>query len=162
MVTNAKEGNANAYAARIMFDWTELLHLEASFALSEKAGGIAGQTSYKFNTTIGTIDPTVFSFTAQYAINNMFEPTIKHIQATSTKGTGALQTELGNSYLGLNIYLNPFNTKMDKNSKRKRNMQKLVLNYIIASEDTVNTTTPWNGMGGYKDNACIFQYQVGF
>ena len=206
-VTNAKEGNANAYAARIMFDWTELLHLEASYAMSEKAGGIAGQTSYKFNTTTGAIDPTVlskdsedytsydigvdshffdganvkveyiqghnikgkkdvdetaFSFTAQYAINNIFEPTIKHIQATSTKGTGVTQTELGNSYLGLNIYLNPFTFKMDRNSKRKRNMQKLVLNYIIASGDTADAAIPWSGMGGYKDNAWIFQYQVGF
>lgn len=202
-VINAKEGNGNSYAVRVMFDWTELLHLEASYALSENAGGIKGQKTYDYNATTGgfpqtinpkdtedyssydigldshfldganvkveyitghnikgkkDVDETAASVTMQYAINNMFEPSIKHIQATSTKGTGADTTNLGNTYVGLNIYVNPFDAKMDRNSKRKRNMQKLVLNYIIASGDT----TKWNGMGGYKDNAWVVQYQVGF
>jgi len=54
-VTNAKEGNGNSYAVRGMFDWTELLHVEASYALSQNAGGIAGQTVYKFDPVSGTI-----------------------------------------------------------------------------------------------------------
>ena len=203
VVTNAKEGNGNSYAARVMFDWTELLHLEASYALSEKAGGSKGQTTYKYDTTTGAIPGTVltkdtedyksydigldssflhganvkveyinghnlkgkkdvdqdaFSFTAQYAINNMWEPTIKHIQTSETQGASADSHSIGNTYLGVNIFLNPFDAKMDRNSKRNRNAHKIVVNYIVASGDT----DTWKGVGGYKDNAWVLQYQVKF
>uniref|UniRef100_UPI00261A3E6C hypothetical protein n=1 Tax=Sulfurimonas sp. TaxID=2022749 RepID=UPI00261A3E6C len=202
-VTNAKEGNGNSYAIRGMFDWTELLHVEASYALSENAGGIKGQTTYKYDPTTGTVPGTILtkdtedyslytlgfdsSFmnganvkaeyisahnikgkkdydentltaSAQYAINDTFEPTIKHIQASAAKGTGASTYNLGNTYVGVNIYLNPFNNKMDRNSKRNRNAHKLVLNYIIASGDK----DKFAGLGGYKDNAWIMQWQVKF
>ena len=202
-VTNAKEGNGNSYAVRGMFDWTELLHVEASYGLSEKAGGVAGQTTYKYDGTTGTTPATVLtkntkdysiytfgvdsSFmnganvkaeymnahnikgiedydestimaSVQYAINNTYEPTIKHIQASAAKGTGASSYNLGNTYLGVNIYLSQFNHKMDRNSKRDRNAHKLVLNYVVASGDKEK----FNGLGGYKDNAWIVQWQVKF
>ena len=203
VVSNAKEGNGNSYAARIMFDWTELLHLEASYALSENAGGIAGQKTYKYDAATGTVPQTVLatdtedyesfdigldssflnganvkaeyinghnlkgkkdvdqdslSLTAQYAINNMWEPTIKHIMASETQGSGAATHNIGNTYVGVNIFLNPFDAKMDRNSKRNRNAHKVVLNYIVASGDT----DTWKGVGGYKDNAWVAQYQVKF
>jgi len=211
VVTNAKEGNGNAYAARVMFDWTELLHIEASYGVSENAGGVNGQQVYKadnslidangdsfaaFATTKLTadtqnyesydigfdssflnganikaeyinghnlkgkkdVDQDAFSFTAQYAINNRWEPTIKHIQASETQGNNVDTHNLGNTYLGVNIYLTPFDAKMDRNSKRNRNAHKIVLNYILASGDT----DTWKGIGGYKDNAWIVQYQIKF
>ena len=203
VVSNAKEGNGNSYAARVMFDWTELLHLEASYAVSENAGGIEGQTTYKYNSVDGTIpgtkltadsedyesfdigldssfldganvkaeyinghnlkgkkdvDQDSLSLTAQYAINNMWEPTIKHIMASETQGSGADTHDLGNTYVGVNIFLNPFDAKMDRNSKRNRNAHKVVVNYIVASGDT----DTWKGAGGYKDNAWVVQYQVKF
>ena len=205
-VTNAKEGNGNSYAARLMFDWSELLHLEASYALSENAGGVNGQKTYSYNAAAGTIpevslsadtedyesynigldshfaganvkfeyidahnikgkkdvDETALSATFTYALNDMFEPAIKHIQGSSTKGTNATQTKLGNTYIGLNIFLEPFTDKMNRSSKRKRNAHKLVLNYILASGDTTGATNEWSGLGGYKQDAWIFQYQVGF
>ena len=202
-VTNAKEGNGNSYAVRAMFDWTELLHMEASYALSEKAGGSSGQTTYKYDSGTGTIpakkltadtedyslytfgidssfmnganvkaeyinahnikgvkdyDEDTLTLSAQYAINNTFEPTIKHIQASATKGTTATSYSLGNTYLGVNIYFSQFNDKMDRNSKRNRNAHKLVLNYIVASGDKSN----FAGLGGYKDSAWIMQWQAKF
>ena len=204
-VSNAKEGNGNSYAARLMFDWTELLHFEASYALSEKAGGIKGQKTYKYDSDTGGIpetilaadtedyesfdigldshfaganvkveyidahnikgvkdyDETALSGTLTYAINKTFEPSVKHIQATSTKGTDATETKLGNTYVGVNIFLEPLTGKMNRSSKRKRNQHKLVLNYIVASGDTEGANI-WSGLGGYKDNGWIFQYQVGF
>jgi len=204
-VTNAQEGNGNAYAARVMFDWTELLHVEASYALSENAGGVKGQIIYDYNSTSGTIpaaallvdsedygsydigldshfldanvkieyisahnvkgkkdvDETAFSTTLTYAINETFEPALKHIQATSTKGTDVTQTDLGNTYFGLNIFLEPLAGTMSRSDKRKRNAHKLVLNYILATGDTSGVNI-WNGLGGYKQDAWIFQYQVGF
>jgi len=204
-VTNAKEGNGNSYAARVMFDWTEVFHLEASAAMSENAGGIDGQTTYSYVALNGTIpavkltantsnyysydigfdssfmdggnvkaeyiyahnvkgkqdhDETALSLSAQYAINNVYEPTIKHIQGSETSGTSAQTHNLGNTYLGLNIYLEPFNAKMDRNSKRNRNAHKLVLNYIVATGDT-STWAPTAG-GGYKKDAWIMQWQVKF
>jgi len=204
-VTNAKEGNANSYAARVMFDWTQILHIEASYALSQNAGGIKGQTLYKYNATTGTIpastllsssedyssydigldshfsntnikleyinahnikglkdnDEAALSTTLTYAINTKFEPALKHIEASSTKGTGVTTTHLGNTYIGLNIFLTPLTTFMSRNDKRKRNTHKLVLNYILATGNTVGTNK-WNGLGGYTEDAWIFQYQVGF
>ncbi|WP_457744938.1 porin [Sulfurimonas sp.] len=204
-VINAKEGNGNSYAARVMFDWTELIHVEASYALSENAGGVKGQTTYKYDpvtgTTPGTVlaadtedytsydigldsnflnggnfkaeyisghnvrgikdsDETALSFTAQYAINNMFEPTVKMIRGSETSGTNADTHNLVNTYFGLNIFISPFNDKMNRSSKRSRNAQKVVLNYIMASGDT-DTWKPTAG-GGYRANAWIMQWQAKF
>jgi hypothetical protein len=213
-VSGAKEGNGNSYAVRGMFDWTELLHIEASYGFSEKAGGAKGQTVYKasggfedangqsfaayatkkltedtedysnfdvaFDSNfmnganlkaeyisahnikgIKDYDETAFSITAQYAINNTFEPTIKHIQATATKGTDADSTTLGNTYFGLNIFFDKFDEKMSRNAKRKRNAHKVVLNYIYASGDT-NGDKVFSGLGGYKADAWIMQWQAKF
>lgn len=209
-VTNAKEGDGNAYAARIMFDWTEALHFEASYALSEKAGGVKGQTTYKFDNGltdangdsfaafatktldkdtedysnfdiafdshfsganikaeyisahnikgVKDYDEDVYTVTGTYAINEMFEPAFKHVQGSVTKGTDADTYTLGNTYLGLNVFLEPFNNKYSRKDKRARNAHKLVFNYIYASGDT----DKWNGIGGYKSDAWIVQYQVGF
>ncbi len=188
-VINAKEGNGNSYAVRGMFDWTELLHVEASYALSEKAGGVAGQGKLvedtedytNFNVAfdsnfmdganlkaeyfsaqnikgIKDYDEDVFSVTAQYAINNTFEPTIKHIQATATKGADADSTVLGNTYFGVNVFLDTFDGKMSRSAKRKRNAHKLVLNYVYASGDT----DKFSGLGGYKADAWIMQWQAKF
>ncbi len=189
-VTNAQEGNGNAYTARLMFDWTELLHVEGSYALSEKAGGIAGQGTLTANTEdyesyaigldssflnganvkaeymdghnikgIKDYDEATISLSAQYAINNMFEPTIKHIQGSAKKGTNADTTDLGNTYFGVNIFLSPFDNKMTRSAKRNRNAHKVVLNYIYASGDTDGT---WSGLGGYKADAWVMQWQVKF
>jgi len=203
-VTNAKEGNGNAYAARIMFDWTELLHMEASYALSENAGGIAGQKPYTFDSDTGAIDVTTIlaedtedyesfdvgldshfldggnvkmeyisghniqgikeydesatTLMGQYAINDYIEPTIKYLQGSAKKGPGAAETDLKNTYLGVNLYVDPFDDKMDRMSKRRRNAHKVVLNYVIVSGDKET----WSGLGGYRDDAWIVQYQVGF
>jgi len=214
-VVNAREGNGNSYAVRGMFDWTELIHLEASYALSENAGGIEGQTTYKisdgFTDTNGKdfvaystkkltedtedytsydigldshfadganikmeyisahnikgvkdYDETAFSVTAQYAINYMFEPTIKHVQATATKGSDADSTTLGNTYFGINIFLStPDDNKMSRSAKRKRNSNKIVLNYIYASGDTDGDEV-FSGLGGYRADAWIVQWQAKF
>lgn len=203
-VTNAKEGNGNAYAARVMFDWTELIHVEASYALSENAGGIKGQKPYTFDKETGAIDVTTvlaadtedyssfdvgldshfldggnvkveyieghnikgikdydesaLTIMGQYAINRYVEPTIKYLQGSAQKGANADTTDLSNTYVGVNLYIDPFDGKMDRMSKRKRNAHKVALNYIYASGDKER----WSGLGGYKDDAWIVQYQIGF
>ena len=203
-VTNAKEGNGNSYAARVMFDWTELLHVEASYALSENAGGIEGQKPYAFDKGTGAIDvdtvlaadtedyesydigldshfmdganvkveyidghnikgikdydESALTIMGQYAINRYVEPTIKYLQGSAQKGADADETDLSNTYFGVNLYIDPFDAKMDRSSKRKRNAHKVALNYIVASGDKET----WSGLGGYRDDAWIVQYQIGF
>jgi len=194
-VKNAKPGNANSYAARIMFDYTELLHTELSYAISENAGGIEGQVvggnpalaadteDYKslnfgidshfldganvkfeyFDSKnlqgVKDWDESTMALTGTYAINEYVEPAIKHIAGTSKKG--GVETKLGNTYVGVNLYISPFDDKMDRSSKRKRNAHRMQLNYVMASGDT-DGAVQWNGLKGYKDNGWLFQYQFKF
>jgi hypothetical protein len=208
-VTNAKPGDANSYVGRIMFDWTELLHVEASYALSQNAGGIKGYqtgTTSTADLTTGEVsttavkltedtedyksfnfgidshfadganvkfeyynsenlkgvkdwDESTFAVTGTYAINEYIEPAVKHIQGMSEKG--GVETELGNTYLGVNLFISPFDNKMDRSSKRKRNAHRMQFNYVVASGDTDGDKV-WNGLKGYKDDAWLFQYQYKF
>jgi len=181
-VTGAGEGKGNSYAVRGMFDWTEALHVEASYALSEEAGGVLtpgsedyssydigidsnlGQLGLKAEYIAGfntkgrkDFDENALSLTAQYAINNTFEPTIKFIKGSSDKA-GAT-TSLTNTYIGLNIFFEQYNDKFDRNSKRNRNAHKLVLNYVVASGDTDGV---YGGLKGVKNNEWIMQWQAKF
>jgi hypothetical protein len=201
-VTNANPGDANSYAARLMFDWTELLHTELSYAVSQNAGGVAGyvtgttsvaDTETGAITTTNTVitedtedyksinfgidshfgpgnakfefydaknikgikdyDEQTWALTGTYYVNDYLEPAVKHIQGSSDKG--GVETDLGNTYIGLNFYISPFDNKMDRGSKRKRNAHRMQFNYVVASGDK----STWNGLGGYKDDAWLFQYQ---
>jgi len=195
-VSNAVAGNANSYAARLMFDWTELLHTEVSYAVSEAAGGIAGQVingnpaltantedykslnfgidshfldgaNVKFEYFDGKNiqgedgwDESTFALTGTYAINEYIEPAFKHIQGDATRAD--VDTKLGNTYLGVNLYISPFDNKMDRGSKRNRNAHRMQFNYVIASGDTADSATVWNGLKGYKNDTWLFQYQFKF
>lgn len=199
-VTNAVAGNANSYAARLMFDYTEALHTEISYAISEKAGGIAGQTvggaalaantedykslnfgidshfmdgaNVKFEyfdakniQGVKNRDESTYAFTGTYAINEYIEPAIKHIQGHADNGTTS--ADLGNTYVGFNLYISPFDNKMDRSSKRKRNAHRMQFNYVVASGDTdiVGGKSQWlnaGGLKGYANDAWLFQYQFKF
>ena len=180
----ASEKNAgNSYAVRGMFDWTETLHLEASYAMSENAAGpsgTAGGEDYS-NINIGVdsnlgelslkaeyfdaknikgidgFDQQVYTATAGYFVTPSLELVGKHMQG-SAQGNGA-DTDLGNTYIGANIFMSMPYQDFSRKAKRMRNQHKVVLNYIIASGDTDGV---WNGLKGYKDDAFIAQYQFKF
>jgi hypothetical protein len=193
-VTNAKAGNANSYAARVMYDWYEGFHMEASYAISEQAGGIIGfkksdgtkvgavTEDYKsFNFGIDSHfgksnakfemyrsenvkgvkgwDINTYAITGTHYVNDTFELALKHIQGESEKG--GKSTELGNTYVGFNYYIAPFDNKMSRGAKRKRNAHRIQLNYVVASGDTSGSDA-WNGLKGYKDDAWLMQYQYKF
>jgi len=202
-VSNAVAGNANSYAARLMFDYTEALHTEVSYAVSEAAGGIVGQVingnpaltanteDYKsLNFGIdshfldganvkfeyfdgkniqGELDRNekTYALTGTYAINKYIEPAFKHIQGSAERATGD-KADLGNTYLGVNLYISPFDGKMDRMSKRNRNAHRMQFNYVIASGDTdieANGKSQWlnaGGLKGYVNDAWLFQYQYKF
>jgi hypothetical protein len=189
-VINAKKGNDNAYATRVMYDNGELLHTELSYAVSKQAGGILsqevkgealthktedyksinfgidshfGKGNAKFEYFDGQNikgvdgwDESSFAITGTYYVTDSTEIAFKHIQGSAEKG--GVETDLGNSYIGVNYYLAPFDNKMSRSAKRKRNAHRLQLNYVVASGDTDR----WNGLGGYRDDVWLTQYQYKF
>jgi hypothetical protein len=94
--------------------------------------------------------------TATYALNENYELAGKHIMGKAEKDKKS--TSLTNTYLGVNIFLEPFTKTMSRSDKRKRNAHKVVLNYVTAGGDT----DTWNGLKGIKETAWIAQYQMKF
>ena len=194
---NSTDFGGMSYAVRGMFDWTEKFHIEASYAVSQNADGLNalttnGEDYSNYNVGIdsnlgklslkaeyfnahnikGTkdYDETVYTGTVGYFVRDNLELVAKHIQGSAQKGTGASTTNLGNTYLGVNLFLSQPHSDFSRKSKRMRNQHKIVFNYILASGDTgvEATGTPgeykakWTGLGGYLDDAFIVQYQFKF
>ena len=53
-VVNANAGNGEAYMGRLMFDWGQELHAEASYGISKDAGGTNGAKDVKKNIIVTT------------------------------------------------------------------------------------------------------------
>jgi len=107
-------------------------------------------------------DEQVLTATVGYFVTPALEAVVKHIQGNATWATGTTDTSIGNTYLGLNIFISSPYEDFSRKAKRTRNQHKVVLNYIVASGDTAGSTNVWNGLSGYKDNAFIAQYQFKF
>ena len=179
----------NAYTVRGMFDYTEKLHLEASYAISENADGLnatatSGEDYSNINvgvdSNLGALslkaeffdaknilgtkdrDEQVFTATAGYFVMPSLELVAKHMQGDAKWATGTTDTSLSNTYLGFNYFIASPYQDMSRKAKRARNQHKVVFNYIVAGGDTAGSTTEWNGLGGYKDDAFIAQYQFKF
>ncbi|SFV68742.1 hypothetical protein MNB_SM-4-128 [hydrothermal vent metagenome] len=186
---SSTQNGGNSYAARGMFDYTEKLHLEASYALTENAKGpsdgttnAGGEDYSNFNVGVDSnlgklslkaeyfdasnikgvkdYDEQVFTGTAGYFIIPTLEGVVKHVQGSASKG--GTDTTLGNTYLGLNLFISMPYEDFSRKSKRMRNQHKVVMNYIVASGDTKGSTNEWNGLKGYKDDAFVVQYQFKF
>ena len=184
-VASSSKNGGNSYAVRGMFDYTEKLHLEASYGLSENAKGPSGVTGGEdysninlgVDSNLGPVslkaeyfdakdikgvadwNEQVVTATAGYFVTPSLELVGKFMQG-SAEGNGAADMTLANTYLGLNIFMSMPYQDFSRKAKRARNQHKVVLNYIVASGDT----DIWNktDLGGYKDNAFIAQYQFKF
>jgi len=192
-VKNTSGMGGNSYAARGMFDYTEKLHVEASYALSQNAGGYVatgatsadnqdysnvnlgvdsnlGELSLKAEYTtahnitgIKDYDEDTYTATAAYFVMPNLELVAKTIQGSAQKGTSAITTKLGNTYLGFNLFLSQPHSDFSRKSKRARNQQKIVFNYILASgSGATEGAGKWTGLSGYRDDAFIAQYQFKF
>ena len=164
-----------------MWDWTELLHTELSYGVSKQAGGMGtddykalnfgidshfGEGNVKFEMFraenikgVSGWDENTYAVTGTYYVDPQVELALKHIQGDAEKG--GVSTNLGNTYIGVNYYVSPFDAKMNRSSKRKRNAHRVQLNYVVASGDTDGAKV-WNGLKGYKDDAWLVQYQYKF
>lgn len=159
-------GKAQAYAGRLRYDFGKILHAEAAYATSTDAGG-PGTKDYKVwdvavayfihNLTLKAeyidgsniygedgYDESVWYAHVGYRFTPRFEGVVRHYQGHAKPS----DTDLGNTYFGLNIYLNP---------KHKYN-SRIQLNYVLASGDK----DTWGGLKAYTGNAVLAQYQIGF
>ena len=162
-----------------MYDWTELIHAEAAYGIVKQAGG-KGTDDYKaFNLGLdshfdksnlkleyynvqnikGTTgwDMSTLALTATHYVADNIELAIKDIRGfEDNKGT---ESDVSNTYIGVNYFINQSNNKMNRSNKRKRNQHRMQLNYILAGGDT-DTFKGVNGL--YKDDAILAQYQFKF
>jgi hypothetical protein len=175
--------------ARVMFDWGQELHTELSYGTSPMAGGTAdsedynvlnfgvdshfGRSNVKFEYyDVESIqgrkgwDMTTTAVTGTHFVTDTVELAIKDI-----RGSEQLEgrtSDVSNTYLGVNFYLNPANNKMDRSNKRKRNSHKVMVNYVLAGGDTdtfnVSNNENFSGKTGsfYRDDTLLAQYQFKF
>jgi hypothetical protein len=175
-------GDALAYAGRVHYDVGGWLHTELSYGISEQAGGFAEPQSEDYNvfdfglnafllknrlnlkgeyingTNIRGLDgrdQSTFVITGAYRVLPVLELVLKHYQASSTRddSASAVDADLGNTYIGINYFLQPLQDK-----PRVLQNHRLMLNYVVASGDTEE----WAGIGGYRDDIYMFQYQIKF
>jgi len=188
-VTNAKVGDDNAYMGRVMYDAGQALHVEAGYGISKNAGGIdtnpdiegnQGTKNYKvFNVGIdshfngsnvkaeyynvqnikGDNDWTMatLALTGTYYMTDTVEGAVKHIMGS--EGRHGVDSDVTNTYIGINYYINPKNNKMDRKSRRSRNQHRVQLNYVLTGGDT----DTFKGVGAfYRKDAILAQYQFKF
>ena len=188
----------NSYAVRGMFDYTEKLHVEASYAMSENAGGLnpvqaalaanagknenysdinlgvdsnLGKLSLKAEYTtahnilgVKNYNEQTVTATAGYFVMPNLELVTKTIQGSAKGKSGNTHTtKLGNTYIGFNLFLSQPYSNFSRKSKRMRNQQKIVFNYIATNGAGASEgADKWTGLSGYRANAFIAQYQFKF
>ncbi len=188
-VTNAKVGDDNAYMGRVMYDAGEILHTEIAYGVSKNAGGIdidpdlegnQGTEDYKlFNAGVdshfgrsnlkaeyydaknirgdGDWSMQTLALTGTHYLTNTLEGAIKHIMGSESHHE--VDSDVSNTYIGINYYINPKNNKMDRQSKRARNRHRVQLNYVLAGGDT----DTFKGVGAfYAEDVILAQYQFKF
>jgi len=178
-------GEANAYIGRIMYDWTELFHTELAYGLVGKAGGTDnskaykalnfgldshfGRSNFKFEYyNVKNIqgrdgwDMQTFATTGTHYITDTIELAVKDVRGKEE--FDGRESDVSNTYLGINFHLHTANNKMDRKNKRKRNSHKVMVNYVIANGDTDTFNNKGKTKTGsfYKDDAILVQYQFKF
>jgi len=166
-------GDANSYAARVMYDMGKMMHVELGYGVDENSLTGPGTDDYsvidlgfrmkmaamtiKFEYIDGTSvkgvdgnDETVWYGHFAYNLNKTTELLVRHYQ--SDADIGASSTTLTNTYLGANFFLGSNKTN-----------GRIQLNYVISGGDDAGSATPFAGTAkGYTDDAFLAQYQVSF
>ncbi len=172
-------GAANAYAGRVHFDRGWPLHMEFGYGVSEQAGGVdtgdyevmdfgfastfgEGLTNIKFEYVAGSTikgedgwDQTCLVGTACRFVSPKTELVVKHYNAKAERG--GTETELTNTYLGVNLYISPLGGS--HNAKQAHRIQ---LNYVLVGGDGVDADVPFNGLAGMMDDGWVVQWQTKF
>jgi len=173
-----KANQTNSYMGRLMFDWGQELHAEASYGVGKGQTDGSGEDYKVLNLGIdshfdranvkaeyydvqnikGTDgwDMNTLALTGTYYLTDTLEVAVKDIRGTET--IAGVEADAANTYLGLNYYINPKNNKMDRKSRRGRNQHRIQANYVLADVDA-----GFKGVGAlYKDDTVLLQYQFKF
>ncbi len=175
-------GDANSYAARVMYDMGKMMHVELGYGVDETSSTSAAADDYnvidlgfrmkmaamtiKFEyidgSSVGGVknaDETAWYAHFGYNLGKTTELVVRHYQADQDRaivtGTQAKSSSMTNTYLGANFYLGSNKTN-----------GRIQVNYVIAGGDTDNGTNPntkYTGVAkGYQDDVILAQYQVSF
>ncbi len=187
--SDKKSAEGNAYMGRVMFDWGQILHTELSYGTSPMAGGTKDSEDYKVlnfgvDSHFGRSnvkfeyydveniqgrkgwDMKTTAITGTYYVTDTIELAVKDIRGTEK--LDGRDSDVSNTYLGVNFHLNPANAKMDRSNKRKRNSHKVMVNYVLAGGDTETFNKGigqnFSGKTGsfYRENTVLAQYQFKF
>ncbi len=168
----------NSYMGRLMFDWGQELHAEASYGVGKGQTDGSGEDYKVLNLGVdshfeganikaeyydvqnikGTDgwDMNTLALTGTYYVTDTIELAVKDIRGTET--VAGVDADAANTYLGVNYYINPKNNKMDRKARRGRNQHRVQVNYVLADVDA-----GFKGVGAlYKDDAILLQYQFKF
>ncbi len=173
-------GDALAWAARVRLDRGAPLHVEASWGVSGQAGG-PGTADYRvFDLGVTSVlargrlrldleyvhgrnvlgidrfEQRCLTATAAYMFTPRLEGVVRHYAASATRGDDPAipDTSLGNTYIGLNLYLSPLGT-----ARRILRNHRVQVNWIVASGDD---GASWTGRWGYRHDAVVVQWQLRF
>lgn len=125
--------------------WDYNIEVRFEYIMGESIRGVDGWDQDSMSLTFGYL----FRPNAEFAVRTF--------QASSERpmmGGGLRDTDLGNTYVGFNIF--PHRVS-DKHRDLQRN--KIVINYIITNGDDIDAMTPWAGIGGFLDDAWGIQWQ---
>ena len=165
-VNQGVRGTDNTTAIRVMYDMGKMLHVEASTGTSEYANGVdydvtdvavrykSGPLTVKAEYITGSNvlhvqgrDETVWFLHGGYMLNKTTELVARYYSGKRDD----TNTKLSNLFLGVNLFLG--STKTDG---------RLQINYVVTGGDDAGSSTPYNGLAGYRDNALLVQYQMSF
>ncbi|SFV54529.1 hypothetical protein MNB_SV-12-993 [hydrothermal vent metagenome] len=174
-----KTNQTNTYMGRVSFDWTQALHAEVGYGKGKGQTDGSGDDYKVLNIGIdshfdksnvkaeyynvqnirGDNDWTMatLALTGTYYVTDVIEGAVKHI--IGSEGRHGVDSDVSNTYIGVNYYINPKNNKMDRSSRRKRNQHRMQLNYVVADGDA----DTFKGVGAFfRDDAILAQYQFKF
>jgi len=102
-------------------------------------------------------DMKTLALTGTYYFTETLEGAVKHIMGSESYH--GVDSDVSNTYIGINYYINPKNNKMDRKSRRSRNQHRVQLNYVVSGGDA----DTFKGVGAfYKKDAVLAQYQFKF
>jgi len=179
-----QKGDALAYAGRLHYDFGLPLHFEASYGLSENAGGLDNPDAdedytvfdtgfdsflldeklslkgeYVYGQDIQGVDgweQSCFSGMAGYMLTPTIEGVVKVYAANAEKND--VETSLTNTYVGLNFFINPLGI----GNPHLLQSHRIQLNYVFVGGDNAGSAVEFNGIQGHMDDCWIMQWQYKF
>jgi hypothetical protein len=185
-----KPNKTNSYMGRVMFDWGQELHAEASYGVGKGQTDGSGEDYKVLNLGIDSHfdranlkaeyydtksirgvkgwDIQTLALTGTYYFTDTIEGAVKYIGGHSEK-IGLAESDVSNTYFGINYYINPKSNKMDRKSRRSRNRHRIQLNYVLAGGDSADKNkavtdsfTKYASGSFFTEDPILLQYQFKF